>query len=153
MIINEDTGEIMPAFMRTPYNFDTDANSDQTGLACHDKHRTDQQFKDDADINVIVERFGVTGERPPTMQWPEEAEFMETFDFQTSMNVIRKAQEAFGELPAKVRARFDNDPQKYMQFFNDPENAHEAVRLGIATKREEPPKPAEEPPKGGTDTK
>ena len=42
------------------------------------------------------------------------------------------------QLPAKARARFQNDPQQFMEFMNDEENIAEAIKLGLATKREEP---------------
>lgn len=141
MSINPDTGEI-GVFFRTPYNYDTDQASDETGLKCEDETRTQQQFKDETDINNIVEKFGVTGELPPTMNFPEPDEFVETFDFQTAMNVIRNAEESFMTMPAKVRARFDNNPQKFMNFINDPESQDEAIKLGIARDMR---KPKEEP--------
>lgn len=150
MIINDD-GEIITPFIRTPYNYNTDKASDITSLACSDETKTQQQFKEETDINTIVERFEKSGEMPPMATFPEQEEFMETFDFQTAQNVIVQARESFMTLPAKARARFDNDPQKFMMFINDQENADEAIKLGLAIKRPEPPKePVKEPetPKG-----
>ena len=37
---------------------------------------------------------------------PQFVDFEETFDFQSSMNVIRAAEEAFNAMPAEVRDRF-----------------------------------------------
>jgi len=146
MKINPETGEVVTAFMRTPYNYDTDKISDETGLDSGPESRTQQQFAEEVDINTIVERFRVTGEMPPAMNFPQPQEFAETFDFQTAMNVIRQAQESFMELPAKARARFDNNPQKFMEFMNDAENQDEAIKLGLATKKpEEPTKPVKPP--------
>lgn len=144
--MNKDTGEII--FLRTPYNYDVDAVSDETGTDCGPESKTQQQFLDEVDINTIVERFGVTGEMPPMGNFPTEQDFTETFDFQTSMNVIVAARESFMTLPAKTRARFQNDPQKFMEFLDDAENQDEAIKLGLATRRPEPAKePAKEPEK------
>lgn len=139
--MNKDTGEIV--FCRTPYNYDTDQVSEETGLACTDGTKTQQQFKDEVDINTIVERFGVTGESPPAMNFPGEQDFTNTFDFQTSMNVLVQARESFMEMPAKTRARFQNDPQKFMEFIHDGDNFDEAVKLGLVMKRPEPEKKPE----------
>lgn len=59
------------------------------------------------------------------------------------MNVLRQAQESFMQLNAKARARFQNDPQQFMEFMHNAENQEEAIRLGLATRRE---KPEEKPP-------
>lgn len=130
----DENGEVRAGhFVRTPYNYDTDEISDETGTYNNEKSITKQEFKDDADINVLVERFEKAGELPPQLTWPDQTEFMETYDYQTAMNVVVKAREAFMELPAKARARFENDPQKFMRFMEDPENQDEAIKLGIAT--------------------
>jgi len=140
-MIDSETGEVITPFIRTPYNYDTNQVSDATGTDTGTDSKTQQQFKDEVDINTIVERFGVTGEMPPPINFPQTQEFEETFDFQTSMNVIRQAQESFMTLPAKARARFDNNPQKFMEFMNEEDNAAEAVKLGLAIKREQPEEP------------
>ena len=140
-------------FLRTPYNYDTDAISDMTALECERDTKTQQQFKDEVDINTIVERFGVTGEAPPTINFPEEQDFTEVHDFQSAMNVLRASEEAFMQLPAKARARFQNSPQQFMEFIHDADNQDEAIKLGLATKKPEPipdqkPTEAAKPPEG-----
>jgi len=144
-MIDLETGEVVTPFIRTPYNYNTDEISNKTGLDCGPETKTQQQFKDEVDINTIVERFGVTGELPPTINFPTEQDFTETFDFQTAMNITVAAREEFMKMPAKARARFMNDPQKFMEFIHDNENADEAIKLGLAIKREKPeePKPEE----------
>lgn len=105
--------------------------SDATGLKCTDPTLAQQQFKEECDINTIVERFHLTGEVPQLTELPKYADFEGVFDFQSAMNAVRQAQETFMSLPAKLRARFDNDPQKFVAFTNDDENLPEARKLGI----------------------
>lgn len=140
-MIDQETGEIIGIFCRTPYNYDTDAESNRTGLRCERPGKTQQQFADEADINNIVERFLKSGELPQTTPFPQSDEFQETFDFQTSMNVIVQAERSFMELPAKTRARFQNDPQQFMEFMHNPENIDEMVKLNLATTRPKTPEP------------
>lgn len=143
-MIDSETGEVVTPFIRTPYNYDTDAISQKTGLDCGPETKTQQQFKDEVDINTIVERFGVTGEMPEKFNFPTEQDFSETFDFQSAMNITIQARDEFMKMPAKQRARFLNDPQKFMEFMHDPENIDEMIKMGLATKREKPEEPTKE---------
>jgi phage internal scaffolding protein len=122
-----------------------DAMSLSTGLACLDASLTQQQFKDESDINNIVDRFMKTGHLPDPVSMPQYVDYEGVFDFQSAMNVVRQADENFMRMDAKVRARFHNSPQEFLEFFADPANQEEAVRLGLAV-----PKPVtkETPPPG-----
>jgi phage internal scaffolding protein len=123
---------IKPPFLRTAYNYDRDLASDESGLKCLDASLTQQQFKDEADINTIVDRFMKTGVMPSPVNMPQFVDYEGVFDFQSAMNVVRAADENFMRLDAKVRARFNNSPQEFLEFFSNPENVEEAVRLGLA---------------------
>lgn len=119
-------------FVRDPYNYDVDQVSNETGLRCDDPSLTQQQFKEEADINTIVDRFLKSGVLPTAVNMPQYVDYEGVFDFQSAMNVVRQADENFMRLDAKVRARFNNSPQAFLEFFANPENADEAVRLGLA---------------------
>jgi len=109
-----------------------DVISSSTGLACADPSLTQQQFKEESDINTIVDRFMKTGHLPDPVSMPQYVDYEGVFDFQSAMNVVRQADENFMRMDAKVRARFHNSPQEFLEFFADPANADEAVRLGLA---------------------
>lgn len=137
-------------FVRSPYNYDADAVSVETGESYlydpkEENHpsrsRTQQNQLHDTDINVIVSRFIKTGTLPQ-VPMPTVADFTESVtDFQTAMNMIVAAERSFMSLPSDVRAYFGNDPQKFLTFVDNADNFDEAVRLGIAKAREEPRKP------------
>jgi phage internal scaffolding protein len=109
-----------------------DALSVSTGLECLDASLTQQQFKEESDINNIVDRFMKTGHLPDPVSMPQYVDYEGVFDFQSAMNVVRQADENFMRMDAKVRARFHNSPQEFLEFFADPNNRDEAVRLGLA---------------------
>jgi phage internal scaffolding protein len=111
---------------------DFSAMSDKTGLRCLDPSLTQQQFKDESDINVIVDRFMKTGVMPDSVSMPQYVDYEGVFDFQSAMNTIRAADENFMRMDAKVRSRFHNSPQEFLEFFANPDNVDEAVRLGLA---------------------
>jgi len=119
-------------FCRAPYNYDMDLASDKHGLKCDDPSLTQQQFKEESDINTIVDRFMKSGVLPTPVNMPQYIDYEGVFDFQSAMNVVRQADENFMRMDAKIRARFNNSPQEFLQFFAEPENFDEAIRLGLA---------------------
>jgi len=118
-------------FVRNPYNYDMNKVSDETGLECKDPSLAQQHMKDECDINVIVERFGVTGELPTVPIPPQYGDFSGITDYHSAINAVRASEEAFMALPAKIRARFDHDPNALLQFLNDPINRDEAIEIGL----------------------
>lgn len=109
-----------------------DIQSEKTGLFCLDASLTQQQFAEEADINTIVNRFLKTGVLPTPTTFPQYVDFEGVFDYQSAMNLVRAADESFLRMDAKVRARFNNSPQEFLEFFANPENVQEAIRLGLA---------------------
>lgn len=118
-------------FLRTPFNYDRDLASEESGLKCLDDSLTQQQFKDEADINTIVDRFMKSGVMPTPATMPQYLDIEGNFDYQTAMNYVRAADENFMRMDAKVRARFNNSPQEFLDFFANPDNKEEAIRLGL----------------------
>lgn len=104
--------------MRVPFAYDADAVSLENGLVCPEDSLAEQGEAEDADINVLMKRFGVTGHMPARGSLPlvTNGDFVPAMTFQESMDKIVKAREAFMELPADVRARFDHDPGKFVDY-------------------------------------
>jgi phage internal scaffolding protein len=120
-----------PPFLRTPYNYDRDVVSDESGLACPEPTLAQQQFRDEADINTILERFGRTGELIVPVSVPEFGDYSEVGDYHSAMNMIIEAQSAFDALPARIRKEFDNDPGRFVDFVLDENNRDKAVEMGL----------------------
>jgi len=118
-------------FVRNPYNYDMALVSQETGLECKDPSLAQQHMKDECDINVLVERFGVTGKFPVAPLEPSYGDFSGVGDYHTALNRIRAADEAFMGLPAKLRAKFDHDPNALLQFLQNEQNRDEAIQLGL----------------------
>lgn len=122
---------VKTVFLRTGYNYDSDLVSKETGLVCPEQTLTTQAEKDECDINTIVARFGLTGELPTDLAMPVSADFTGFPDFHTAMNMVVAAQDEFMRVPADIRARFQNDPQMFMDFLGDEKNRDEAKKLGL----------------------
>lgn len=123
-------------FLRTPYNYDKDKASNDTGLHCKDPSLAQQQFKDESDINVLFARYLDTGLMPQVEDTLAYGDFTGVFDYQTAMNAVKTAEGMFSQLPAKIKNRFDNDPQKLLEFLGNEENYEEAQFLGLVKKPE-----------------
>lgn len=147
-----ETKPMPTVFLRTPYNYDRDYASTASGLSCPEPTLAQQNFKDECDINVILERFGITGQLPQNVATPLTADFVGITDFHSALDMIQKAEDAFMQMPANVRARFQNDPGAFIQWADDPANLKEARELGLALPEPAKPEPtlvkvvSDEPP-------
>ena len=96
------------------------------------KSLTDQQYRDECDIEKILKRFGVTGQLPPNTRGNGvSGDFSNIGDFQNCLDRINRAKDEFNALPSQIRDRFGNDPAAYVDFVLDPQNTEECVRLGL----------------------
>lgn len=141
MTIDSETGEIIPVFVRSAFNYDTEAASKESGLTCLDESRAQQQFKDECDINTIVERFGLTGELPEDPRIPLPEDFLEITNYHEAMTALVQAQELFMSYPAAIRERFANDPGRFVDYVSDPKNVEDARAWGLARPPEAPGEP------------
>lgn len=101
-------------------------------LECLDPSLAQQSFKDEVDINLLLEKFKVTGQLPPGVRLPQYGDFTGVSDYASAMKVVLRAQDDFMKLPAEIRSRFGNDPQAFLDFCSDKENLPELRRMGLA---------------------
>jgi phage internal scaffolding protein len=118
-------------FLRTQYNYDHNAASNASGLVCEEPTRAQQHHKDECDINVILERFGKTGQVPVNAISGTYGDFSGVHDYHTAMNALIASESEFAALPAQIRNRFQNDPANLIEFLDDPKNKAEAESLGL----------------------
>jgi len=121
-------------FLRTPYNYDRDAATNESGLACEEPSLAQQHHKDECDINNILRQFNITGLLPESPLSPRYGDFTGIGDYHTAMNRVIAAQDEFEALPAQIRARFDNDPAQLIEFLENSDNRPEAEELGLVEK-------------------
>jgi len=121
-------------FLRTPYNYDTDAASNESGLACEEPSLAQQHFKEECDINTILQKFNITGILPEDPLSPRYGDFSGIGDYHSAMNRVLAAKTEFESLPAQIRARFQNDPALLIEFLQDENNRPEAEELGLVEK-------------------
>lgn len=135
---------------RTQFNpeFDDPHSYDTALIVPPGDDFTVQSFKDDADINIMLERFGVGAVVAMPRPIPEYGDFSDVGDYQDAMNRMVEAREAFDAVPARIRERFSNDPSRLLNFLHDESNRDEAVRLGLIPKPAPPVGPVGPPSPG-----
>lgn len=94
---------------------------------------TQQHHAKDCDLNVLMKRFGVEGAPIPVLA--DDPSYYGEFDMDLTLAEaharVRVAQERFDALPPNLRAMFGNDPGMLWDWIQDPQNADEAVELGL----------------------
>jgi phage internal scaffolding protein len=117
--------------VKNPITYDRDKNSASSTLVFSKPSLTKQSFRDECDINNILRQFNVTGQLPAGSVQPQYGDFSGITDYQSALNAVMAAQDSFLELPAKLRARFDNDPAIFLDFVSDEANKDEMKALGL----------------------
>lgn len=101
-------------------------------LYCEDVSLTKQSFKDECDINNIMNKWVKNGILTHVSRYQGRYEDLSgAQDYHTSLNQVIAAQEAFETLPATIRSRFQNDPGEFLSFVSDPANLNEMKELGL----------------------
>ncbi|WNK13608.1 MAG: internal scaffolding protein [Microvirus sp.] len=129
--------------MKTPKFATAYENRIKNQLDCSDTPTlTQQQYKDECDINNILKRYEKTHLLPDFIKEnPQYGDFSEVPTYQEALDIIHVADTQFGLLDAKTRDRFSNNPAKFLEFVHNPDNIKEMVSMGLATL----PEPHSEP--------
>lgn len=106
--------------------------------------RTKQSMKAECDINNIMKKYQKTGLITHFAAHAGSYDFCPETDYRESIEIIRKAEAMFADLPSSARKRFDNDPGKFLAFVQDPKNHDEMRNMGLT--KSQPPSPPPPPP-------
>lgn len=98
---------------------------------------THQSFKDECDINRIMERYAETGFLIDPNIIPNREPLFDDFyaahDFYAAQNILAESMSRFESLPVSIRERFRNNPAELLQFLDNDANRAEAVALGLVS--------------------
>jgi len=108
---------------------------------------TEQCHKDRCDMHNIMRQFEKTGLIEHTSRYAGKYMDMPNApSFHEAMNTIAKAESMFETVPAKIRAKFHNDPAEYIEFMQDPKNYDAIKEMGLDPSHlPEPERPVERP--------
>ena len=101
--------------------------------------RTIQDPRDECDVNKLMAKYRKTGMITHLAKHPPRYEDVSgAVSYQEALNIVGAAEREFSKLSAKIRAKFDNDPGKFLDFVSNPDNAEEMYDLGIAVRPDAP---------------
>ncbi len=110
-------------------------NRKRVAIRFTENSETDQSFKDECNVNIIIAKFRKTGQITHLAKSQGTyADVSEIPDLLGAYEQVRLAEQAFATVPAELRKKLDNDPQKFIEFLNDPKNNEEAVKYGLKDK-------------------
>lgn len=108
-------------------------------LKCTGPGRTKQSFKAECDINQIMARFRKTGTVDFTNKHEPRYGDVTAFEYQSAVCTVAAAKSMFNDMPSHLRARFENEPARFLAFVNDERNRAEAEQLGLLKVKPEGP--------------
>ncbi len=110
--------------------------------------RTQQQFKEEVNINTIIAKYQKTGFAGHVNVQQGRYEDMSPYSgLKEAMDKVAAAKSLFSDLPPNLRNRFENNPAYMVNFLENPDNREEAIKLGIFKNPDAPkPQPRNEAP-------
>lgn len=101
--------------------------------------KTQQQFKDETDVNLIIKKYKKTGEfSHVSKKVGQYVDVSSVTDYLSMRQQVIDAENAFMELPSDIRKRFRNSPHELIVFLNNEQNYDEAVKLGLIDEKPAP---------------
>ena len=94
------------------------------------RSKTQQNFRDDVNVNTIMAKAKRTGILPQTIGG-QFRDVSSGLDYKESLDKIMEIDGMFSKLPAKIRTRFQNNPSEIVEFLQNPDNDKEARELGL----------------------
>lgn len=119
--INDLTGEVISKGVRTINELPS---------------RTQQHFKDDADINNIMKKYLKTGQVNWLKNKPGKYLDLSNMpkDYSEALKKVEAVETTFAAMSSEIRNRFQNNPQAMIEFMADDKNLEESYSLGLRIK-------------------
>lgn len=132
---------------RTAY---TARDESHVGIVFTQPSLAQQHFRDESDVNYIVNRYLQTGvmenvsSNPPV--YGDISTFDADFDLRRAYEAVGAAEDGFMQLPSDIRKKLDNDPSKLVLWLSDESNRADAIKYGLFNAPEPAPKPEQAEP-------
>ena len=95
------------------------------------KGLTEQSHKNETNINFILKDYKRTGFIKHAKDNQGKYDDISVQDFQEAMFIVSEANNMFQSLPGAVRKDFENNPQRFLEFVQNPANSERMKQLGI----------------------
>lgn len=94
-------------------------------------YKTEQHHKKECDVNLIIKKYDKQGIITHINRIEAEFGDLKGVDFKEAMDLITRSQGMFDQLPSEIRKRFQNTPEKLIEFMENSDNRAEAIKLGL----------------------
>lgn len=104
--------------------------------------RTKQEFRDETDITLLVERYRKTGyfydpltgdRKQPRL--PMFEDWSADVDFQTAQDTVRRGNAAFAAIPAYIRRMFNDSPEAFLAVVGHPDKVEQFAASNPAARQ------------------
>lgn len=96
-----------------------------------DEGRTRQEMTKECDINRIMARFDKTGAMEHVNKHAASYGDFDALDFHSALNLLKRTEQMFAELPADLRRDFGEDPAAFLSYVQDPANLEVLEKRGL----------------------
>ena len=100
---------------------------------------TKQSFAKELEVNNIIKKYNKTGILQKAHDFEALYGEFDQYDLREAIDKVEQAKSLFMEVPSEFRAKFDNDPGKFIDYATNVENLAELQKYGLAEKHPEPP--------------
>lgn len=102
------------------------------GITFTEESMTEQCHADEVKIQNIMKKYRDTGVIEHVNQYQGMySDMINAPDFAEAQMQIAEAKSMFETVPAHIRSDFDNDPQKFIAFMQEPENVEAIQEYGL----------------------
>lgn len=127
--------------------YQTNLNRKRQQFTCVGESLTKQEFKDDCNPTLILEKFQRTGLIDHVNQYQPVFGEQSSLTYYEAISITRNAQNQFNDLPSSTRHFFNQDIGEYLDFISDPDNVEKLERgispHDISTEKNEEETPSE----------
>lgn len=118
----------------------TARDEEHVGIVFPSDSLAQQQFRDDCDVNRIVDRYVKTGVLEHLSDVaPQYGDVTDVpTDLMAAYDAVGRAEVAFMQLPSQLRKELDNDPSRLSAWLRNENNRETAVRYGLMNAPVEP---------------
>lgn len=92
---------------------------------------TEQSHQDECDINLILADYYRTGLMKHAKQNEGRYDDVSSIDYEKAMITVANVKSLFEGLPAELRKDFGNEPAKFLDFVQNPDNGEKLQKMGI----------------------
>lgn len=112
---------------KTAYGDRTRSGFETTGESL-----TQQSHAAAADVRNIIKQYDRTGLIANVNKGiAQYGDYSEVNEYAEALNIVRKANESFAEIPSHIREQFNNNAGLFFEFATDPKNSEKMMEMGL----------------------